>query len=117
MNGNGGLVEGVDFVGMPTRELEAAVRFYGETLGLRRSVYIAERNYSEFETGNLTLSVYDAREDGSRAQRQPNALALHVEDVAAARETLEARGVSSPARHSTPASATWPSSPTPTATR
>ena len=30
----------VDFVGMPTRDLEAAVAFYGQTLGLRRSVYL-----------------------------------------------------------------------------
>ncbi len=55
---------GVDFVGMPTKDLEAAAAFYGETLGLRRSVWIPERNYSEFETGNLTLSVYDAEAMG-----------------------------------------------------
>jgi catechol 2,3-dioxygenase-like lactoylglutathione lyase family enzyme len=42
------LVTGVDFVGVPTRNLEAAVEFYGETLGLPRSVYLKERNYAEF---------------------------------------------------------------------
>jgi catechol 2,3-dioxygenase-like lactoylglutathione lyase family enzyme len=94
MNGNDGLVAGVDFVGMPTRDLEQAVRFYGETLGLRRSVYNAERNYSEFETGNLTLSVYNAEQMGLAHNVNPNPLALHVADVAAARETLQARGVS-----------------------
>jgi hypothetical protein len=29
-------VRGVDFVGLPTRDLQAAVAFYGETLGLPR---------------------------------------------------------------------------------
>jgi predicted enzyme related to lactoylglutathione lyase len=45
------LVTGVDFVGCPTKDLEAAVEFYGSTVGLPRSVYIKERGYAEFETG------------------------------------------------------------------
>jgi len=87
------IITGVDFVGLPTRDLEAAVKFYGETLGLPRSVYIPERNYSEFETGNLTLSVYNAERMGLEHSTVRNALALHVDDVAAARATLEQRGV------------------------
>jgi predicted enzyme related to lactoylglutathione lyase len=93
MNGEMQLVGGVDFVGMPTKDLEAAARFYGETLGLRRSVYIPDRNYSEFETGNLTISVYNAEQMGLEHSRSPNPLALHVDDVAAARDELEQRGV------------------------
>ena len=57
MNASGELVTGVDFVGMPTKDLETAARFYGEALGLRRSVWMPERKYAEFETGNLTISV------------------------------------------------------------
>ena len=53
-------VRGVDFVGVPTHDIAAAAQFYGETLGLPRSVYLEERHFSEYETGNLTLSVYDA---------------------------------------------------------
>jgi predicted enzyme related to lactoylglutathione lyase len=87
------LVGGVDFVGMPTRNLETAVEFYGSTLGLHRSVYFKERNYAEFETGNLTLSVFDAEGFGLEHKVNPNALALHVDDVAGARAALEARGV------------------------
>ena len=83
----------VDFVGMPTRDLDAAVAFYGDTLGLRRSVYLPERNYAEFETGNLTLSVYNASEMGLEHNRTPNPLALHVGDVAQARTDLEGKGV------------------------
>ena len=87
------LVTGTDFVGVPTRDLEAATEFYGSTLGLPRSVYIPERNYSEFETGNLTLSVFDAETFGLEHRLNPNALALHVDDVAQARAALEERGV------------------------
>jgi predicted enzyme related to lactoylglutathione lyase len=87
------LVTGVDFVGMPTQNLEAAVEFYGAALGLRRSVYIKERHYAEFETGNVTLSVFNAEQFGLGHKVNPSALALHVDDVAAARAALEERGV------------------------
>jgi predicted enzyme related to lactoylglutathione lyase len=87
------LVTGVDFVGMPTRDLERAVEFYGSTLGLPRSVYLPERNYAEFETGNLTVSVYHAEQMGLPFNINPNAIALHVDDVAQARASLEKRGV------------------------
>jgi len=93
MNDDPKLVEGVDFVSLSTHDMEAASKFYGETLGLPRSVYMPERNYSEFETGNLTLSVIDGEKMGIGHRVNANAIALHVADVAAARETLEARGV------------------------
>ena len=44
-------VRGVDFVGIPTHDIAAAARFYGDTLGLPRSVYLEDRHFSEFETG------------------------------------------------------------------
>ena len=112
------LVTGVDFIGLPTHDLETAVEFYGNTLGLHRSVYLRERNYSEFETGNLTLSVYDAEAMGLKHSTNGNAVALHVEDVAGgAGRTRGTRGCSSPPRRWIQASATWRSSPTPTETR
>ena len=87
------LVTGVDFVSVPTRNLEAAVTFYGETLGLPRAVYLPDRGFAEFETGNLTLSVIDADRMGIAVSTGQNAIALHVDDVADARATLEGRGV------------------------
>jgi predicted enzyme related to lactoylglutathione lyase len=87
------LITAVDFVGIPTRDLERAVDFYGKTLGLDRSVYMPERNFAEFETGNLTLNVMNAEKMGLEHHALRNALALHVVDVAAARSTLESRGV------------------------
>ena len=88
------VVTGVDFVSVPTRDLERAVAFYGETLGLPRSVYRPERNFAEFETGTVTLNVVDPERIGI-GSFSPNAnhIALHVEDVAVARATLEKRGV------------------------
>jgi predicted enzyme related to lactoylglutathione lyase len=87
------LVRSVDFVGIPTRDLPKAAAFYGDTLGLPRSVYIPERNYAEFETANLTLSIYNAEEMGLGHHVSHNAIALHVDDVGAARALLEGRGI------------------------
>ena len=86
-------IHGVDFVGLPTRDLSAAMAFYGQVLGLPRSVYLEERNYAEFETGNLTLSIYNPERMGLEHDINGNAVALHVDDVAAVRSALEERGV------------------------
>jgi len=87
------IITGVDFVALPTHDLETAVEFYGTTLGLPRSKYLKERNYAEFETGNLTLSVIDAEAMGMEHRVQGHEIALHVENIEAARKTLEERGV------------------------
>jgi predicted enzyme related to lactoylglutathione lyase len=88
------IVTGVDFVSVPTQDLERAVAFYGTTLGLRRSVYHPDRNFAEFETGTVTLGVVDPQRMGiGPFKANANHLALHVEDVAAARAALEERGV------------------------
>jgi predicted enzyme related to lactoylglutathione lyase len=88
------IVTGVDFVSIPTQDLGRAVAFYGETLGLPRSVYRPERNFAEFETGTVTLSVVDPAKMGvGEFKANANHLALQVDDVAAARAALEQRGV------------------------
>jgi predicted enzyme related to lactoylglutathione lyase len=88
------IITGVDFVSVPTRDLERAVAFYGETLGLERSAYRPERNFAEVETGTVTLNVLNPERMGIGAfQANRNAVALHVDDVAAARSELERRGV------------------------
>jgi predicted enzyme related to lactoylglutathione lyase len=87
------LVGGVDFLALPTHDLAAAVAFYGTTLGLPCSVHMPERHFAEFETGNLTLNLMDAEAMGLEHHTSQNALALHVDDVAAARGALEREGV------------------------
>jgi predicted enzyme related to lactoylglutathione lyase len=89
----GQIVTRVDFVALPTRDLERAADFYGNVLGLERSVYMPERHYAEFETGNLTLSVANFEQMGMQHHPSPNAIALHVEDMEQARSRLEQAGV------------------------
>ncbi len=87
------IVTGVDFLAVPTKDLDAAIEFYGTSLGLTRSVYYPERHFAEFETGTVTLSVIVAEKFGLEYQPNRNALALHVDDMDAARATLAERGV------------------------
>ena len=87
------VVTGVDFVGVPTRDLEAAVAFYGEILGLTRSVYVPDRSFAEFETGNLTLSIINPEKMGMEHHASRNPIALHVDDIESARARLEQAGV------------------------
>jgi predicted enzyme related to lactoylglutathione lyase len=87
------LVTGVDFVPFSTQDLDRSMDFYGTKLGLPRSVYVPERNYAEFETGNVTLSIVVGEAMGIGHNVNRTAMALHVDDVAAARGELERRGV------------------------
>ncbi len=87
------LIQGVDFMSVPCRDLDVAVAFYHTTLGLPLSVHMPDRGFAEFETGNLTLSVIVPEKMGMTFRANPNPLALHVEDVEQARRVLEERGV------------------------
>jgi predicted enzyme related to lactoylglutathione lyase len=87
------LVTGIDFVPFSTQDLDKSMEFYGTKLGLRRSVHVPERQYAEFETGNVTLSIVVGESIGIGHNVSRTALALHVDDVAAARTALEQRGV------------------------
>lgn len=88
------LVTGVDFVSVPTRDLDAAVEFYGTTLGLECSVRLEDKPFAEFETGTVTFSIIDSARFGFEFAPNRNPIALHVEGVEAARAQLERRGVS-----------------------
>lgn len=86
-------VERTDFMGILVTERERALRFYGETLGLRRNE-LAHEEWPEFETGNLTISVVTPEQIG-RTEFTPTTmpLALRVPDVHEARRKLEEAGV------------------------
>jgi catechol 2,3-dioxygenase-like lactoylglutathione lyase family enzyme len=89
------IVTGVDFVSVPTQDLDRAIRFYGDTLGLRMSVDMRDRGFAEFENGTVTFNVHDpAKMNIGSFNANRNHIALHVEDVATARATLTERGVS-----------------------
>jgi predicted enzyme related to lactoylglutathione lyase len=86
-------VEGVDFVTVFVDDYPAAAEFYGEVLGLERSAEYGKTPGGEFETGNLTLQVMDAAAIGRQFQASGNPIALHVDDVEAARAELEEKGI------------------------
>jgi catechol 2,3-dioxygenase-like lactoylglutathione lyase family enzyme len=85
-------IEHVDFLSVHSTDLERSRRFYVDTLGLR-----FDREYpdSGFEVwaGQLCLGVWDPTRAGMEFQRNPASLALHVDDVEAARSALEAKGI------------------------
>ena len=83
----------MDFVTIPTQNLDRAVEFYGTALELERSVYYPDRGFAEFENGTVTFSVVVPDKMGFPFAPNPNPVALHVDDVAEARATLESRGI------------------------
>jgi hypothetical protein len=111
------LVTGVDFVPVRTRDLDGAVQFYGTTLGLECSAHVPDRGFAEFETGNLTLGVIEAAKMGMEHHVSDNA--SRCTSRTSSRHALSSKPPASRSRptRSTRASATWRSSPTPTATR
>jgi predicted enzyme related to lactoylglutathione lyase len=86
-------VTGVDFIAIPTRDFEKADEFYGTVLGLTRSKRWGNMPAGEFETGTLTIAVMQSDAFGLEFQPHTHPVALHVEDVHAARAELEAKGV------------------------
>jgi len=87
------LVTGVDFVTLAAGNFDAAVEFYGTVLGLPCSARYGRVHGAEFETGNLTIQLFDFASVGRENKPSQNPVALHVDDVEAARAELESRGV------------------------
>jgi catechol 2,3-dioxygenase-like lactoylglutathione lyase family enzyme len=87
-------VTGVDFITVPTRDFERASEFYGDVLGLPCSKHWGNKPAAEFETGTLTIAVMQSDAFGLEFERHSHPIALHVDDVAAARAELEVQGVS-----------------------
>jgi len=86
-------ISGVDFITVPTQDFEKAEEFYGEVLGLERSKQWGSMPAREFETGSLTLAVMQSDAFGTEFVPHSHPIAFHVDDVAAARRELEAKGV------------------------
>jgi predicted enzyme related to lactoylglutathione lyase len=83
-------ITSLDFVAIPSRDAERSRAFYGEILGLRQD----DEAHYEFWAGDTCLGIWEPEKQGRPFAPQKNAhLALHVDDVAAARAELEAKGV------------------------
>ncbi len=50
-------VERVDYIRVPVDDIDAANRFYGDLLGLRRNPNSPGDDWVEYEVGNVTLAV------------------------------------------------------------
>jgi catechol 2,3-dioxygenase-like lactoylglutathione lyase family enzyme len=87
------LVTGVDFVGVPVTDYDAAAEFYGGVLGLPFVKRWGEMPAGEFQAGNLTLAVVQPDAFGQEFRSSTSWVALQVDDVASVRAELEAKGV------------------------
>jgi catechol 2,3-dioxygenase-like lactoylglutathione lyase family enzyme len=86
----GSPVTGVDFVAVPSTDWRRSREFYVDTLGLRPD----EHGQAEFWVGSTCFGIWEPERLGQEFAPQRNGhIALHVDDVAAARATLEAKGV------------------------
>jgi len=84
------MITGLDFVGVPTTDPDRSIAFYTETLGLRKD----DKSQYEFWVGDTCFGIWDPTQQGMEFAPQNNAhLALHVEDMEAARAELEGKGV------------------------
>ena len=86
-------ITGVDFVTLPAQDIEVSRAFYGDTLGLPFVKQWGDMPGLEFQAGNLTLALMDPTAFGQSFVAHAVPVALHVDDVAAARAELEAKGV------------------------
>jgi catechol 2,3-dioxygenase-like lactoylglutathione lyase family enzyme len=87
------LVTRTDFVFVPITSFAKAEEFYSGVLGLPCSKRYDNALGGEFETGSLTIQVVDVAQIGREFEPSKGAIALHVDDVEAARAELEALGV------------------------
>jgi len=80
----------LDFVAVPSTDSERTRTFYIDTLGLRPD----DRARFEFWVGETCFGIWEPSRLGVAFAPQKYApLALHVDDVAAARAELEAKGI------------------------
>jgi predicted enzyme related to lactoylglutathione lyase len=80
----------VDAIGIPSSHAERSREFYVETLGLRPD----ERSRFEFWVDQTCFAIWEPARFGGEYEPQTTSIGLlHVDDVEAAREELEAKGV------------------------
>lgn len=83
-------ITSLDFVAVPSQDAERSRAFYVDTLGLRAD----ERARYEFWVGETCFGIWEPEKMRMPFAPQKNAhIALHVDDVEAARAELEAGGV------------------------
>jgi predicted enzyme related to lactoylglutathione lyase len=89
------LITGVDFVSIPATNLAESMDFYENVLGLEAGKTWGQENPlgAEYETGTVTLALMDVARLGIEFSATSVPIEFQVDDVPAAREQLEAKGV------------------------
>ena len=87
------LITGTDFLTIATRDIDAAVAFYGGVLGLPEAKRWGQMPAVEFETGNLTIALMQSDAFGIEFRATNHPLEFHVDDFDAAHAELESQGV------------------------
>jgi len=87
------LVTGTDFVTVATQDLDRAMQFYGNVLGLPFGKRWGNMPGAEYETGSLTIALMQSDAFGMEFRPNNHPIALHVDDFDAAKAELESRGV------------------------
>ncbi len=83
-------IEKADFVAVPSTDWKRSRAFYVDTLGLKPD----EKGDSEFWVGQQCFGIYEPTTFGMEFAPQTTAhIALHVEDIEAARAELEGKGI------------------------
>ncbi len=83
-------VTGLDFVAVPSTDWLRSRAFYVDTLGLRPDA----NGKGEFWIGATCFGIYEPATFGSEFAPQKHAhIAMHVDDIEAARAELEAKGI------------------------
>ena len=88
-------IRGIDFVYCQTGDIEKAIEFYRDTLGLEMSGYFEEVKWAEFNTGNATFAINDptAFDPNLKPQTGGAAVSFAVDDLEGAMKELEGKGV------------------------
>lgn len=84
------MINGIDFIGVPSTDPDRSRAFYVDTLGLKPD---ANSDY-EFWVGETCFGIWEPAKQGFDFQPQKNAhIALHCDDVEATRKDLEEKGI------------------------
>ncbi len=87
-------VLGTDFVIYQSSDLDKSMAFYRDVLGLKLEWHLEEVDWAEFAAPPTTLALWNpAKTTGAPATAGGGAIALAVDDVAAAVEELKGKGV------------------------
>lgn len=86
-------IASLDFIGVPSTDADRSRAFYIDTLGLRPD----EKATYEFWVGDTCFAIWEPEKMGMSFTPQKGAhIALHVDDIVAARKELMGKGVEFP---------------------